>query len=168
MAGIRSEIRGTPRGVLFLIARLVLGVALFPAITILAALGLGEFMFAFGLSKSYELASAAFCTIGGAMIGAVVSVYVVRRSGFAFSSWREAIRPRLREPMASCLEFGFLGALISGGVLLSVIFLLGHARPAGWDLDRVLPTMGFGFILFSAVGLRLGLARRRKGGSSVL
>ena len=59
---------------------------------------------------------------------------------------------RIRRCWCTCFRWRFVG----------VILLLGHTRPIGWDLDRILPVMGFGFVLFSLVGLQVGVVRRRR------
>jgi hypothetical protein len=147
---------------LSLAARVALSLVLFPAIAILAAIGLAEFTRAFGLFRSQEAADLAFCSIIGVVTGALTAFIAVRKAGGILRVWHDFLDSKLAEPLASCIEFGFLGATLFGGIVLAVIFLLGHTRPIGWDFDKVLPFMGFGFVIFLGVGLRVGLARRRR------
>jgi hypothetical protein len=79
-------------------------------------------------------------------------------------TWCIAEVPRLHvpEPVHSCIILGGVGAFAFGGVLFAAILLLGHERPMGWEFSRIPPLMGLSFVLFSIVGLPVGLSKRRR------
>lgn len=151
---------------IFFSVRVVLGLILFPVVTLLVAAILTEILTASKLSQNHESAGLAFITIASAFVGLATSGFAVWKSGRVSRSLLMSIRAKLPEPVHSCIEFGIFGALLFGGVMLAGILLLGHARPIGWDFNRVLPSMALGFALFLIGGLPVGLWRKRRRGSS--
>jgi hypothetical protein len=142
--------------------RVLLGLILFPVVTLLAVAGVIEVLAAVGLSKSHEAGTLAFGILSGLIVGLATSTLVIWKSGNAFRTL-SLLRPRFSEPIASCIEFGVAGALLIGGGMLAAILLLGHTRPADWDFDRIPASMGVGFTVFLlGGGLPVGLIRRRR------
>ncbi len=152
---------------LFFTVRVVLGLIVFPFVTLLVAALLSELLSAAQLPENHENSGLLFVTIASAVVGIATSVLVVWKSGGQFRRLLIAMRSKLPEPVHSCIEFGVLGGLLFGGVMIAGILLLGHTRPVGWDFDRVLPSMGLGFALFLLGGLPVGIWRKRRGGSSL-
>jgi hypothetical protein len=140
----------------------VLALLAFPVVTFLVAMGLAGILVAARLSVEHIEGELLFTTVTGAIVGLATSVFIVWKSGSVLHGILALMRSRLPEPFVSCLEFSVTGAFLFGGVMLAVILLLGHTRPIGWNFDRILPTMGFGFVLFFAVGLPVGLVRKRR------
>jgi len=58
--------------------------------------------------------------IFGFVVGVVTFFLIVWKSRTVFRSLVAVMRSRLREPIASCIEFGVVGALVFGGVLLGL------------------------------------------------
>jgi len=155
----QTDVENPLERLLFFIASAVLALVLLPVVTLLVAGGLTEILVAVGLSKN-DVAAVAFATISGVVVGLATSALVAWKSHSGLRKILSFTRLRLPEPIPSCIEFGVVGALVSGGAILAVILLLGHTRPEGWDLDRILPSMGLGFALFLLAGLSVGLMRR--------
>jgi hypothetical protein len=152
---------------LFFIVRVVLGLILFPVVTLLMAAVFTELLTAAKLSENHENSGLLFVTIASAIVGIATSVLIVWKSGGLFRKLLVSMRSKLPEPVHSCIEFGVLGGLLFGGIMVAGILLLGHTRPAGWDFNRVLPSMGLGFALFLLGGLPVGIWRKRRSGSSL-
>jgi hypothetical protein len=159
--------RGTPldRG-LSLLARVALGLAVFPVVTLLVAAVVAEALVALGISQSHVEGEIAFMAVFSILTGLAVSVLLVRKSGRVFRRALDLARAKLPEPVRSCVRFGILGALLSGGIMVAGILLLGHTRPIGWDFNHVLPSMALGFAVFVIGGLPVGLWRKRRRSSS--
>ena len=103
--------------------------------------------------------------ICGSVAGFASFVLIVWKSDFIFQKLLDAMR-KFPEPFRSSLEFGIVGGLLFGGVMLVGILFLGHTRPIGWDFNRVLPSTGLGFTLFVIGGLLVGTFRKRRRDSS--
>jgi len=91
-------------------------------------------------------------------------------ASFALTVWKlprligkglEIIRSDMPEPIFSCIEFGTAAALFAGCAMVTVVFLLGHMRPEGWDF-MILPVMLLAFGMFALIGRRVGQKRRSK------
>lgn len=152
--------------ILSLVVPVVVAIVLFPIATLLVAMMLTKILVAVGLYEKHMVMGLVLAGVSGAMVGLAVSIVVARKFGGALRKLGVLIGPRLPEPFMSCIEFGVAGSALLGGLMLTIILLLGHARPAGWDFQYVLPMMGVGFALFVVVGLPVGLWRRRQGASS--
>lgn len=100
--------------------------------------------------------------IAGIVAGIAVFTLIVWKSGALFQRAFDTAHARLSEPIASCLLFGAVGALLFGGVMLAGILLLGHTRPVGWDFDRIPHLMALGFTVFAVAGLAVGFLKRRR------
>jgi hypothetical protein len=151
---------------LFFIVRVVLGLIAFPIVTLLVAMGLTEGLIAVGRSEGHEVGGILFATISGVIIGLATSVFIGWKSDVMFRKSLVLLRTGLREPVVSCIEFGVVGALLFGGVMLAGILLFGHARPASWSFDRIPTWMALGSAIFVVVGLPVGLWRKRRRSSS--
>lgn len=151
---------------LFFTVRVVLGLILFPIVTLLVVSVVTEGLVAVGLFQSHLEAGTAFVIILGAIVGLATSAIVVWKSGDIFRKALDLMRSKLPEPVHSCIEFGILGSLLFGGAMVAGILLLGHTRPIGWDFNRVLPSMGLGFAVFLIGGLPVGLWRKSRRSSS--
>jgi hypothetical protein len=149
--------------VLLLGVRIVAGLIVFPIVTLLSMSVVSELLSFFKLSQNHENAQLTFAFIASALIGLSVATLTVLKSGGVFRNLLVGVRTRIPEPAHSCIEFGVVGALLFGGIMLAGILLLGHTRPTGWDFNRVLPSMAVGFTLFLIGGLPVGLWRRRRG-----
>ncbi|MGA3041856.1 MAG: hypothetical protein ABSF54_13800 [Bryobacteraceae bacterium] len=107
---------------------------------------------------------------GGAESGMVVSlaagvaalVLIVWKSRGVLRRFLGFMDAKVPEPVHSCIILGGVGAFAFGGVLFAAILLLGHERPMGWEFSRIPPLMGLSFVLFSIVGLPVGLSKRRR------
>ena len=99
--------------------------------------------------------------LAGFIVGIAVFALFVWKAGPLFQRAFEASRTRLAEPIASCVLFGVVGALLLGGGMTAGILLLGHTRPVGWDFDRIPVWMGVGFVVFGVAGFVVGHRRRR-------
>jgi hypothetical protein len=99
------------------------------------------------------------------LLNVAIFLLTVWKSGPFLHGFFNACR-RLPEPFCLSIELGSLGACLFGGVMLADILLLGHARPAGWELDRI-PLVGLlGFTVFFTAGLLVGLLKRRRDGAA--
>jgi hypothetical protein len=145
---------------LFFIARVVLGLIVFPIVTLLVAMGLTEVLVAVGRSENHEVGGVVFASISGVIVGLTTSVLIGWKSGVIFRKSLVLLRTGLREPVVSCIEFGVVGALLFGGVMLVGILLLGHARPVGWSFDRIPTWMALGSAIFLIGGSPVGLWRK--------
>ncbi len=110
---------------------------------------------------------------GGAASGMAVSlgagvaafVLIVWKSRSLLRRLLGLMGAKVPEPIHSCIILGGVGAFSFGGILFAAILLLGHTRPMGWEFSRILPLMGLSFVLFSILGLPVGLSKRRRGSS---
>jgi ABC-type multidrug transport system permease subunit len=125
-------------------------------------MALTKILVAVGLYENHVVGGLAFVTIFGAVVGLAVSIVVAWKLGGVLRKLAALVGSRLPEPFLSCIEFGVAGSVLLGGLMLATILLLGHARPAGWDFQNVLPLMVLGFGLFLVAGLTVGLWRRRQ------
>jgi hypothetical protein len=94
--------------------------------------------------------------------GTTALVLVVWKSPAMVRRGLDRLRAKSPEPLYSCLEMGIALALATGALMAVPIFLLGHTRPEGWDLDRIPAFMAGAFLLGLIFGARLGLDRRRE------
>ncbi len=129
---------------LSLMLRIVFGLILFPVVTLLAVAGTTEVLVAVGWSASHEAGAVAFGIISGVIVGLATSTLAVWKSGNVFRNLLPSLRSRVPEPIASCIEFSVVGALLFGGGMLAGILLLGHTRREGWGIDRIPASMGLG------------------------
>jgi hypothetical protein len=136
---------------LALIVSVILGLVLFPIVMALVIWG--------------------WVRIGGADVaglpcalvaGVTVFVLVVWKVPAVLRSGLDRLRAKSPEPLYSCLGTGIALALATGALMAVPIFLLGHTRPEGWDLDRIPTFMAGAFLLGLIFGARLGLDRRRE------
>ncbi len=95
-------------------------------------------------------------------VGASVFVLVVWKSPAIVRGGLDRLRAQSPEPLYSCLGMGITLALATGALMAVPIFLLGHTRPQGWDLDSIPTFMAGAFLLGLIFGARLGLDRRRE------
>ena len=93
--------------------------------------------------------------IGSLAAGLAAFVFIVWKGPGRIRNGLKKLRDKSPEPLYSCLAHGFTCALTIGVLMTTPIFLLGHTRPVGWDLDRVPPFVVGAFVL----GLILGLPR---------
>jgi hypothetical protein len=152
--------------ILSLVVPVVVAIVLFPIATLIVAMTLTKILVAVDLYENHVVGGLALAAASGAIVGLAVSIVVVRKLGGVLRKLGALVGSRLPEPFMSCIEFGVTGSALLGGLMLTIILLLGHARPAGWDFQNVLPMMGLGFALFLVVGLPVGLWRRRQGATS--
>src|SRR5579872_1681849 len=96
----------------------------------------------------------------GMALGVAVFVFVVWKGPGVLRRGLDHLRSRLPEPIYSCLAIGVSGALATGTFMAFAILLLGHTRPMGWELDRILPWMAIAFLVCLVCGLPLGMQRR--------
>jgi len=99
--------------------------------------------------------------IAGFIVGIAVFALLVWKAGSLLQKVFERTRAGLPEPIASCLLFGVVGAVMLGGGMAAGILLLGHTRPEGWDFDRIPLWIGVGFMVFGVAGFVVGRRRRR-------
>jgi len=129
----------------------ILGLVLFPIVFALAIWGWVRTGGAEVLGMLLALAA-----------GVAVFVLVVWKAPAMLRSGLDRLRAKAPEPLYSCLEMGIALALAIGALMAVPIFLLGHTRPEGWDLDRIPTFMVGAFLLGLVFGARLGLDRRRE------
>jgi hypothetical protein len=130
---------------------IILGLVLFPIVMVLAIRGWVRSGGADVLGMLLGLAA-----------GVTVFVLVVWKAPAMLRNGLDTLRAKSPEPLYSCLEMGIALALAIGVLMAVPIFLLGHARPEGWDLDRIPTFMAGAFLLGLIFGARLGLERRRE------
>jgi hypothetical protein len=95
------------------------------------------------------------------LVNVTVFLLIVWKSGTYLHRLFDACR-RLPQPFCLSIELGSLGACLFGGVMLTVILVLGHTRPAGWEFDRIPLVGALGFAVFFTAGLLIGLLGRRR------
>ncbi len=69
--------------------------------------------------------TAASLSILTVLISIVVSIIVVWKSDNAFRKAVDYTRPKLPEPIQSCIEFGIVGGLLFAGVMVAGILISG-------------------------------------------
>ena len=109
--------------------------------------------------------------LGGADVLGMVCALAAGVTMFAFLVWKaptiirtglDSLRAKSPEPLYSCLATGLACALTIGALMAVPIFLLGHTRPEGWDLDRIPAFVVGAFLLGLIFGLPLGRERNRE------
>jgi hypothetical protein len=100
--------------------------------------------------------------IASAAIALLVSVLIFWKGLGVVVKGLHHLRSTLPEPLYSGLTFGLTGALAVGGLMTTVILLLGHTRPIGWDFDRIPIWMAIAFLVCLGSGLSSGAERKRK------
>jgi hypothetical protein len=141
------------------VATFVLTLVSFLFAVLLVVMALSKVLFVAG--RADRVWAFSFTIVSSLFVALLTSVVVARRSGGVFRKLLAFMRSRLPEPGVSCIAFSALGSLVLGAVVPLAFPILGHARPIGWDADKILPMMGFGFALFLLIGLQAGLIRKR-------
>jgi hypothetical protein len=93
--------------------------------------------------------------------GLAAFVFIVWKAPGKIRNGLDRLRVKSPEPLYSCLASGLACALTIGALMAVPIFLLGHTRPEGWDLDRIPPFVLGAFLLGLIFGLPQGRERSR-------
>jgi hypothetical protein len=137
----------------------------FGFVSVILAIILSAASWLFGMFVQYEVGGGG-SLIFPSLVSFAVFVLTVWKSGTVIRKLLAVMRRAISEPLYSCLAFGLVGGFVTGSILLIGVLFLGHTRPAGWELNRVVPSTGLGFLIAFAAGLPVGLHRRNRSGSS--
>lgn len=136
---------------LAILVAFVLGLACFPVAILLVIASFEK------IGVSLELG-----TICSLVAGLAVLVLAVWKAPRRIQSILGGLRAKAPEPIYSCLSTGLTCALMSAILMAVPIFLLGHTRPQGWDLDRIPPFILGASVLGLMIGFPLGRERGRE------
>jgi len=132
------------------------------ALTVILALVLFPFVMFMAVTAWLRLGGAvAIGAVFGSVVGVAVSLLTLWKVRGVIRRILDVLGSRSPEPVYSCIVSGAAGALLIGSIMFTVILLLGHTRPMGWEVNRIPAAMAIAFLIAFLCGLPLGIQRRR-------
>jgi hypothetical protein len=104
-----------------------------------------------------------FLFIGVILFGGTGLILSIRKSLGVFENWFKRVPAISSNPLASGVAFGLVATCSIVCMMVASLILIGGESPLGMNF---LPAMGVGFALFFSAGWMLGIALKKRKGSS--